>query len=338
MLDRILNLFARPGLNKDRLFSSIQIELTNHCTNTCRYCPQSIWRSNCENGVFNREKGYMDKAFFKEVFTKAVKYTKLVNFSFFGEPMMHPDFLEIMDYVGNNKDNVRIVINTNLSLATREIFEKLIEICITELRLSIDSSTSETFEKLRPGKICFDLNGNTIEGNRFEDVTAKAEYWLGLSDHRPTRHVFAVNSQNVKEVKDFFKKWHSLLGKDDSILFKRILSYGGNMADDMVENHECNVWRYNMLTIDWQGNMSPCNLDVNMALNLGNIRNVSLGGLSKSKKYKELKRMSMSKSIQPCKSCFDANNWDSNILLRSTDVWNESLFSAIYHTPEVDSD
>lgn len=327
--------FGRLDKAADRPLFSIQVELTNCCNYRCRFCPQSLWReAGAYDAPFDRPKGFMAFDLFRNVIDEAAHIAREVNFSFFGEPMMHPEFLRFMDYLKSRNPRLRVVMNTNLSLATREIFSKLIEIELGDLRLSIDAATAETYEQVRPGRDCIDLDGKRGVDNRFETICRKAEYWFALPGHRPTRHVFTVNSINRFEMRCFVERWLPLLGENDIILTKNVLTYGGKVSDELIVENSCNVWDQRMLTVDWTGKVSPCNLDTNMDLAIGSIKETSLLELYRSAKYQEIRELSKAQEINPCKMCVDANNWSKNTVFRMGDRWTDRC-AEMYSDPPV---
>lgn len=263
---------------------------------------------------------------FCSVVEQANEISRGINFSFFGEPTLHPEFLRFMDYLKHRDPSLTVVMNTNLSLVTRKIFQKLIEIELTELRLSIDAGTPQTYESIRPGAYYVDLDGTPKTGSRFETICHKAEYWFSLPDHRPTKHVFTVDSKNLSEIAIFVKKWLPFLGEDDLILTKSVLTYGGKMTDKLIRANPCNVWDINMLTVDWTGRVSPCNLDVNMDLTIGFVQESSLLELYRSERYYQVERLSKTRKIIPCKTCVDGNNWSRNIVFHKGDEWRDEFY------------
>lgn len=309
-----------------RPISFVQIELTNHCNYHCRFCPQSQWRRPEFAAVpFDRPKGYMAFDLFRRIVDEANEVTDCLNFSFFGEPMMHPEFLRCMDYLKGRSPKLSVVMNTNLSLATREIFAKLIEVGLSDLRISLDAATAETYDAVRPGGHFVDLDGLPCRDQRFEVICGKAEYWHALSDHRPTRHVFTVNSRNLDELPAFCRRWLPRLGRDDAILAKNVLTYGGKIADTLLRENPCNVWDINPLTVDWRGRVSPCNLDTNMDLDIGSVQESGLLDLHRSQKRRELEGLSKARCTRPCSHCIDGNNWTRNVLLRRGGVWRDEV-------------
>lgn len=309
---------------------SVQIELTNHCNYRCGFCPQSIYKNPAySEAPFDRQKGYMEFALFKRAFDQAREFANEVNFSFFGEPTLHPEYNRIFRYMMQNRGHLSIVTNSNLSYLTKNVMELWIDVGINQCRFSIDAAEPDTYDLVRPGGHILRLDGKPDKvRRRLHTIDAKVMYWHDLSNHCPTRHVYVVCEKNIAEVDKYAKKWQPQLNSRDEIVFKNVLSYGGVLHkdtpgfDQMCHTNQCNVWEQASLTIDWQGNVTPCNLDVNMGLTIGNIKEKSLGELYKSAEWHRIRRLSQAREISPCRTCLDANNWTNNVVIRKGDKWN----------------
>jgi len=306
-----------------RKYNCIQLELTNNCNYKCPNCPRN-------SGQMTRKKGFANINLIKKLLKENYNIARYVNFSFFGEPLLHPDFIDLMEYTKNKPKNFKTVINSNISLLTGEVIDKLIECRLSQLRISIDAVTNDTYDIVRPSNFCLDLNGNKISGNRLDVIDEKIRYWFSLSKHVPTRHVIPVSSLNYHEIDSYVKKWQPLLSDNDEILIKSVLTYGGKIFDSFVFKNKCNIWTQGVATVDWQGNVTPCNLDTNMDLIIGNIRKESLMKIWNSEKYDEMKKKSEARVIYPCNKCIDSNNWTRNITIRKNDVWDEEKFKKVY--------
>jgi len=301
--------------------SFVQIELTNNCNYNCEKCPRD----------FDRGKGYMDWDLFVKTIEQCFLYAGFVNFSFFGEPMLYPRIFDVWEYTKRKPKGMKAVTNSNLSLTTREHFDRIINHSgISQFRMSIDAATNETYDIVRPSKNVFDLDGNKHRDNRLDVIDEKVRYWHSLPNHIATRHVFPVSSLNQHEADAFVKKWKPLLGPNDHILIKKILTYGGKIKDSQLESHPCNVWGLRGLTVDWAGNVSPCNLDTNMDLTCGNINEQSLIEIIDGPEYNRIKALSMTRNIKPCLTCVDANNWSKNMTITRDKPWDLARFKRLY--------
>lgn len=83
----------------------LTVQMTNKCNCGCTFCSNS----NFKDYDFDKEK-------FKEMF-QVLKHNYIIAKVAFtgGEPTLHPDLVEIVDYVRNNLTKSEIVINTNAS-------------------------------------------------------------------------------------------------------------------------------------------------------------------------------------------------------------------------------
>jgi radical SAM protein with 4Fe4S-binding SPASM domain len=300
---------------------AVQIELTNHCNFHCVRCPRD----------FDRGKGFMDWDLFVKVADQCFKYAASITLGFFGEPMMYPRLFDAWEYLAKKPKGMRVAINTNLSFATREHFDRLINRSgVSQFRMSIDAATSDLYDVVRPSQSVQDLDGNTVRERRLDAIDEKVRYWFSLPGHVPTRHVYPVSSVNAHEAEDFVAKWKPLLGPNDHILLKKILTYGGKIYDSQLEDHPCNIWDINGLTVDHLGNVSPCNLDTNMDLTCGSIHEQSLSQIFRGKEYKRIRQLSRARQIVPCNTCIDANNWSKNITIMRDKPWNPARFRHMY--------
>ncbi|MBL7170313.1 MAG: radical SAM/SPASM domain-containing protein [Candidatus Aenigmarchaeota archaeon] len=106
------------------MFLAVEVEVNSACNlNTCWYCP---------NSHFSRGDHLMDR----EVFNRIVSGLKGIGrngyrgrFSphFFGEPLLREDLPDLMYYVRTELPGVRIVIYTNGTELTTELYHNLIE-------------------------------------------------------------------------------------------------------------------------------------------------------------------------------------------------------------------
>jgi MoaA/NifB/PqqE/SkfB family radical SAM enzyme len=250
----------------------------------------------------------MSDELFNLVLENAKKYAQSVQIGFFGEPLLHPKFENYIKSFPINR-SYTLELNTNWSLVTKKNLDTLRHFdCVI---ISLDASYPALWEKLCPGAPVLDLNGVPCQ-DRYNTITDKIEYWLSLPGHAPTRITYVVSSINEHDKKNFVKKWRSKLGPHDHILTKSVLSYGGVMKDSHMKKNSCEVVSQYWFTIAWNGDCSPCNLDVNIELNGGNLLEVrDMKKITEGDKWKQITSKIRQKS-GICSNCFDANNWTEN--------------------------
>ena len=293
----------------------MQPEFTNHCNFKCILCPHSYYKKETSGNPFNRNKGYMNKELFNLFLENANKYAVRVLIGFMGEPLLHPMFNSFIKAFPSKRDYT-LHLFTNWSLMTRKNIEAL-KMC-DSVRISLDASYPELWDKLCPGYPVLDIEGN-ICSNRYNTITTKLDYWLGLPDHSPTQLIYVVSSLNKHDKENFVKKWTPKIKGSDQILTKSFLSYGGIVTDEggSVIDNPCNIVDGKRFTVAWNGDCTPCNLDVNIALNTGNLFvDVDVEKIIQSYKYKQV--METIKNREGiCINCFDANNWTKHEIYES---------------------
>jgi len=132
----------------------LHIDLTNWCNFNCIAC----W---CRSPLLGdkampegERKLILSFDLIKSVFDDlaemgGLKQVKLVGG---GEPFMHPDILKIVEYIKNKDRNIQIDINTNFSLVDEKIAERLLELEVDSLTISLWAGTPETYSAVHPNQ------------------------------------------------------------------------------------------------------------------------------------------------------------------------------------------
>lgn len=300
----------------------VSIELTSACNFRCPFCPQSHRDAPAPPGVepFTRASGFMARDVFERAVDECARIARCVELGFFGEQTLHPDYTAYLEHLGRRKA-FRLETNTNVSMLTEPMMRAWVDARFDMVRLSVDAITPNVFNRARPG-VVKDLSGAIVDdADRMAAVNEKIERWLAMPDHRPTRLVYVKSSHNdvPGERERFLEHWQPRLGPDDQVLMKSVISYGGKIEDSKLQTGTCNVWDVGYLVIDHAGNISPCNLDVNMSLQLGSIMRDSIESMYHGEKANALRHQTgCGNDLQPCRTCHDGNFWDANETFRST--------------------
>jgi len=116
----------------------LRIGITNHCTGRCFYCPREL--------VHSWGNGYMDFDLYKKIIDWATKNgVKKIGFALWGEPLLHPKFLEMVDYT--YKAGIGMRLSTNAILLTTDLAEKILNYPFESIEMSMDGFTREEYLK-----------------------------------------------------------------------------------------------------------------------------------------------------------------------------------------------
>jgi len=226
----------------------IETELTNHCQLSCIMCPHSI---------MTREKGFMSWEIFKSVIDQCRGYAKTMYLHQIGEPLLHRDLIQFIDYA--SEAGIRTSISTNCLLLDKEMTRKILESKLSEITLCLDSLNKEIYEKIRVG-------------SNYEQVIKNITYFI-LEKKRVQSKIHCQLqmikvSLNVQE----WDKFGSILFQADEILKKNYSSFAGNVGkgEKISSGFKCDK-THNSITINWQGQILVCCRDYDGITSLGEI-------------------------------------------------------------------
>ncbi len=121
----------------------LHLEPTNHCNFHCPLCPTG-------NGESKREKSFMHWDLFVSIINEQKKFLYELYLIGFGEPLLHPNIANMVDYAENN--DIKTYISTNASMLIKEnILNKIIQSKLSVLMIAIDGATSQSYNKYRVG-------------------------------------------------------------------------------------------------------------------------------------------------------------------------------------------
>jgi SynChlorMet cassette radical SAM/SPASM protein ScmF len=129
--------------------NQIYFYLTEGCNLRCRHCWIAPKYQSEENSYPS-----LDLDLFKSIIEQAkplgLTGVKLTG----GEPLLHPEFKEILEYI--RTEDLRLIVETNGVLCTAELAEKMAECKNTFVSVSLDGAKAETHEWVRGVEGCFE--------------------------------------------------------------------------------------------------------------------------------------------------------------------------------------
>lgn len=132
----------------------LQVEVTGACNLRCRMCLVSY------RAALGKTSGAMDLASFTALVDSLPDLRK-VTMQGLGEPLLAPDFFPMLELLAAR--GIATGFNTNGTLLTREKAERLVELGVEWLHVSLDGATAETYEDVRRGSQ-FELVRRNVAG------------------------------------------------------------------------------------------------------------------------------------------------------------------------------
>ncbi len=122
---------------------AVEIELTNKCNLACTQCLRSL-------GLKPYKLGSLDMDGFKTLLAQ-FPYIMHLSLNGFGEPLMAPILWEAIEYAHRERPWCKILMYSNGMYLTEDNIRKALNSHCTELNVSLDGGTAETYKNVRRG-------------------------------------------------------------------------------------------------------------------------------------------------------------------------------------------
>ncbi|MEW5766873.1 MAG: radical SAM protein [bacterium] len=302
---------VKPTSYPNRLY----LESTNQCNLKCIMCPNGL-------GLMERKKGLMDFGLFKSIIDEMAPHVEATTVHIWGEPLLHPQMPEMIDYAASC--GVQVEMSTNAVLLNETMTKALLKTGLAVIYLCLDGAKKETYEKIR-------------RQGSYEETKANIENFLALRREK-TNGYLSVNIQIVEmdptrdEIDSFVEKW-SLPGVDH-INVKAFDSWGNQLPGiSQLESqkrkvspdrfHCPNLWYH--AHIYWDGTLVCCDRDFDAKYPLGNVSE----GVMKvwnGDKMARLREKHITGHLNDVPSCRECVEWS---------WWRPTWFKSRGNAPEV---
>ena len=262
--------------------TSLIIEPTNTCNLRCTFCFVT-------DGM-TRDGGFMDFDLFKKIIDDCTDLEHLCMHNW-GEPLLHKDIFRMIEYAKNNGVNY-VVMNTNGTLLTDKMINRIVNSKLDIIRFSIDGS-AETFKRVR-GVELENIEKN-IKKLKIIKEKKKPELKMGV--------VFTVEEDTEGDAEEYINHWEKIV---DHVRLqpKLITSPRTEVCPEPFGKD------YGKLVVLWDGRVIPCCVDYNANLMIGNIQNDTIPNLWKSEKLNILREQHLKGEFPD--TCANCNECESN--------------------------
>ena len=187
---------------------AILVEPTTACQLKCPLCPVG-------NGMLERPPVFLEMDLYKKVVDELAPFLYTMNFNGSGEPLLHPEIVEMIQY-GASK-GIWMDVFTNFQLLRTDIIDGLPSSGLNRILISLDGTDKETYESYR------------IRG-KFERIVGNIERLVHKRNATPGSPLvidiqFVAMRQNehqIEEIQEMARK----LGADNLIIKRTFLFQG----------------------------------------------------------------------------------------------------------------
>jgi len=298
---------------------TVLIEPSSFCNFRCIQCFQGIK----ENNSFTRNRMNMSLVRFRKIIGQLKDWDgpkiKVLKLSLYGEPLITPDFCEMLRIARDSDVAERIETTTNASLLSRKIAEKLVQYKLDYARVSIYATDQLKHQEITGSMI----DVQTVHENLRVLQEVKNKY----ASERPfvgakMLDTYGEDNQRFiemyKDVADevYIDKPHNWIKTGDSDFMKNYYQNGIDEAVNDFSEHSTRratcPMAFSTMAIRGNGDVSPCCVDFIGGTNLGNIEQLSLKGIWYSDQWFEFQKMQLQNRKYENSSCARCDVYLSN--------------------------
>ncbi len=279
------------------------VETTNACNLRCPVCPT--------HSFMKRKKGFMEISLFKSIIDelKPFNMKPRISMNFAGEPLLHKDIAEFVNYAANRGH--RTFISTNATMLTKQLSGELINAGLNKIHLCIDGITRQSHEAYRVG-------------SDFEKVKENIENFIAVKKKLDSETPFCsiqtlLTSFSEKETEQI-TLWAQDIGAD-SINLKSLHmgEFGSQVAKTKhayllpseksfrrkttsIRKTLCRTPVFQTV-VYWNGDLGLCCIDYENCIDLPNITKSGFINTLFSDHVTKKKKQGLLKQFQLCKTC-----------------------------------
>jgi len=290
---------------------SISMEPTTSCNLRCPECPSGL-RS------FTRPTGMLDPLLYKKVIDQLAPTLSYLTFYFQGEPYLHPEFLQMVEYASSK--GIYTATSTNAHFLHEEAALHTVKAGLDRLIISLDGTTQNAYASYRIGGSL----SKVIEGTR-NIIAAKKKLKsktpqvifqflvVGPNEHQiPEVHRLAKELQVDKvilktaQIYDY-EKGSVLIPKQARFSRYRKNSDGSYSIKNKMDDHCWKMWHSCVVT--WDGKVVPCCFDKDAHFVLGDLKKNSFAEIWNGEAYNRFRQSLLvsRKEIEMCRNCTEGS-------------------------------
>lgn len=286
---------------------AISIEPTTTCNLKCPQCPSGLRN-------FSRPTGNIEVALNEKILSEVGSQLQYINYYFQGEPFIHPQFLALVKAA--RKKNIYVVTSTNAHFISEKTAENIVSSGLSEIIISIDGMTQETYENYRiNGKLDKVIQGtkNIIEAkkrlNRPYPILVFQFLVTKQNEHEidslyALAEALGINEVRLKTVQIYdFESGNDLIPTNERYARYRKNQQGKYELKSKWKNKCWRMWSSCVFT--WDGKIVPCCFDKDAEHQMGDINNTSFKDTWKSTVYSNFRSEILRdrRQIEICKNC-----------------------------------
>ncbi len=308
----------------------VVISIIYPCNFGCPNCPYTDGNSELRKFYHEHDGDLISVQLWNKMADECGQYAAWMRCTGGGEPMLHPQMTEMIEYA--KSQGARVWLNTNGSMfgpheKHRRNLERIITAGIDLIEFSVDAGNAETFAKVRPPH-----GGPPTDPTRWWNKAVdnvKAALALRKQNKTTNRIVVSIIRQEIMrgQLDEAIKFWLEDVGVDD-VITRKFLSWDGNttiqlnksldkhLYKEMAgEKQEPCVWPFERLNVDTLGRIALCGQDIAFSTSslFPTVYESSLKSIWQGETFNWYRRMHLQGRGAECTPCRNCSAWFAGI-------------------------
>lgn len=268
----------------------LQIEPTSVCNFRCVMCYQSDESFSGKRSAFM---GNMTLELFRTLVDQCAGNVEAVTLASRGEPLVHPQIVEMLDYCRGKFLGFKL--NTNASLLNERNIHALLSGGLQTLVFSIDATDKELYESIRVG-------------GKFERLLKNLELYSNIRKrHYPQdRTIVRISGVKINERQDIAAMEARWCEFADSVSFTTYRPWEDTYHNPVNRIGEACTEFWRRMFVWWDGVVNPCDTDYKSTLSRWNASREGISAIWTSDAYHAFRDAHLAGrrgQLEPCQRC-----------------------------------
>ncbi len=286
---------------------SLAIEPTTSCNLRCPECPSGL-RS------FTRPTGNIDMINYQKYLDQLHDHIFYLTLYFQGEPYMHHDFFNMVEYA--NKYKIYTSTSTNAHYLNQDYAEKTVRSGLKQLIISLDGVDQEAYSSYRVGgeheKVLEGISNLVYWKHKLKSKTPSLvlQFLVFKSNEHQINEIkilgksLGVDKVRIKSAQVYnFMQGNPLLPEQPEYSRYEISTEGTYRIKSKLPNYCWRMWSSAVIT--WDGRIIPCCFDKDANHQLGDLNTDDFRKIWTSNNYRLFRKKVFSErnQIDICQNC-----------------------------------
>jgi radical SAM protein with 4Fe4S-binding SPASM domain len=287
----------------------LNFAVSTACQAKCIFCPR-------ERGTLIKDK-FLKPELMEKILkeTSQSNYTGIIGLNENGEPLLNPDFVEILELVRRYHPNNKVVLYSNMGLMTKEKSYQILKLGLDEIHFNVDGASAETYNYFKG------LDFEKVKQNIFDfldnrdKLNSKCKIFLQMVSVHNYEKSIGKKSKFKDDTYDILKFWQTKLDPSDDMSISDIKYWAlQNKQNVNREKKPCPFFSTTLdhLYINSDGRVYMCWVDQNCQLTIGDLNDQTIKEIWHGKPRERVINLLVEKRFEeigkPCSTCLERKN------------------------------